>query len=84
MLYKKSTSKHVTNWEFTLDNPKMYEIQPFAVDTCSWWLYMCFFYIKTLNEWMNGTFIKYTICVILMRCTITVKTQNLKSKLCYT
>ncbi len=39
MLYKKSMSKHVTNWEFTLDNSKMYKIQPFAVDTCSWWLY---------------------------------------------
>ncbi len=32
---------------------------------------------------MNSTFIKRTIGVTLMHCTITVKTPNLKSKLCY-
>ncbi len=33
---------------------------------------------------MNGPFIKCTICDTLMHCTITVKTPNLKSRLCYT
>ncbi len=37
-----------------------------------------------LNEWMSGTFIKRTICITLMCCTITVKIPNLKSRLCYT
>ncbi len=32
---------------------------------------------------MNDTFIKHTIYITLMSCTTTVKTPNLKSRLCY-
>ncbi len=45
MLYKKSMSKHVTNWEFTLNNPKMYKYKHLqlidAVDD-----YICVFLLR--------------------------------------